>query len=372
VPFASREKGALCALALLTLAVLTVGTTMPAAQAATFVYVSNAETNDIDVLRLDPAGGDLTPVERVTIPKVKAAGPTTPMAVTPDKRHLHVAVRSEPYWVSSFTIDPATGKLKFVESELLLESMAYISVDRAGKFLFSASYPGHKLTVNPINPENYIWPAQQVAAGLPNAHAVLADPSNRYVLATSLGSDRIVVFPYDAARGELALNDMKSTSVKEKAGPRHFVFHPNGRLVYLLCELDGTVYAFDYDPQKGALTQKQVIATMPADYQGKIWAADLHITPDGKFLYASERTTSTLIGFKVGDDGALTALERAETEQQPRAFAIDPSGRYLLAVGQLSHMLSVHAVDAVSGKLTRLKRYPMGKNPNWVEIVEVP
>lgn len=362
-----RTVFALCALA-----VFTLGITMPAAQATTFVYVSNAETNDLDVLRLDQTTGDLTPVERVSIPKVKSAGPTTPMAVSPDKRHLHVAVRSEPYWISSFTIDPASGKLKFIESEMLLESMAYISTDRAGKFLFSASYPGHKLTVNPINPEGYAWPAQQVAAGLPNAHAVLADPGNKYVLATSLGSDRIVVFPYDAARGELALKDMKSTSVKEKAGPRHFVFHPNGRLVYLLCELDGTVYAFDYDPQTGALTQKQVIPTMAADYQGKIWAADLHITPNGKFLYASERTTSTLIGFKVAEDGRLTLLDRAETEQQPRAFAIDPSGRYLLAVGQLSHMLSVHAIDGATGKLTRLKRYPMGKNPNWVEIVDLP
>ena len=102
-------------------------------------------------------------------------------------------------------------------------------------------------------------------------------------------------------------------------------------------------------------------------------AADLHITPDGKFLYGSERTTSTLAGFQVDPaKGTLTPIGSVPTEKQPRGFGIDPAGRYLLAVGQLSHGLSSYSIDPTSGKLMKLKEYPMGKNPNWVEILDLP
>jgi 6-phosphogluconolactonase len=151
------------------------------------------------------------------------------------------------------------------------------------------------------------------------------------------------------------------------------VFHPGGKLVYLLGELDGTVYVFDYNAGTGKLTAKQTLSALPADFQGKPWAADLHITLDGRFLYASERTSSTLAGFKVDPaNGTLSPIGSVPTEKQPRGFNIDSSGRYLLAVGQLSHGLSSYAIDPASGKLTKLKEYPVGKNPNWVEIVDLP
>jgi 6-phosphogluconolactonase len=161
--------------------------------------------------------------------------------------------------------------------------------------------------------------------------------------------------------------------VKEKAGPRHFVFHPNGKLVYVIGELDGSVYVFDYDTDTGQLKEKQTVSALPPDFQGKPSAADLHITPDGKFLYGSERTSSTLAGFKVDPaNGTLSPIGSVPTEKQPRGFNIDASGRYLLAVGQLSHRMSSYKIDADSGKLTKLKEYPMGKNPNWGEIVDIP
>jgi 6-phosphogluconolactonase len=151
------------------------------------------------------------------------------------------------------------------------------------------------------------------------------------------------------------------------------VFHPNGRRVYVIGELDGSIYVFDYDAATGQLKDKQTVSALPSDFQGKPSAADLHITPDGRFLYGSERTSSTLAGFKVDPvNGTLSAIGSVPTEKQPRGFNIDPSGRYLLAVGQLSHALSSYRIDAESGKLVKLKAYPMGKNPNWIEIVDLP
>lgn len=235
---------------------------------ASVVYVGNTESNEILVLRLDRQSGDLTLVERVPIPGVATPGGSTPMAVSPDRTFLYAGTRGEPKIAAGFAIDPASGTLTHVASGPLADSLAYIAVDRTGRFLLGASYPGHKVTVNPIDPE-------------------------------------------------------------------------------------GTV-------------------ALPPDFQAKPSAADLHLTPDGRFLYASVRGSSTLAGFRIDPaNGALTPLGSVPTKTKPRGFAIDSSGRYLLAVGQLSHAMSTYRIDPGTGTLTKLKDYPMGKNPNWIEIVDL-
>lgn len=343
---------------------------MTTAGAATLVYIGNADSNDIDVMLLDPQNGDLSPVQKVAIP-VDKAGPSTPMAVSPDKRFLHVGIRAAPFVAATFAIDGKTGKLTHVGNGPLADSMAYLATDRTGRYLLGASYGGHKVAINQVGPNGVVAAAHQVVATAPNAHQIVTDPSNRFVLATSLGADIVNLYKFDVATGFIA-NDPGFVKVPDKAGPRHFVFHPNGKLVYLLNELDGSLVVFAFDGDKGTLAAKQTVSALPAGFTGKPWAADIHLTPDGKLLYASERTTSTLAAFKVAADGMLTPAGSFDTEKQPRSFAIDPSGRYLLSVGQLSHSLTNHAVDAASGKLTVLKQYPTGKNPNWVEIVTLP
>jgi 6-phosphogluconolactonase len=278
-----------------------------------------------------------------------------------------------PQVAAGFAIDPASGKLKHLANGPLADSMAYIVTDRTGRFLLGASYPGHKITVNPIGPPGTVKPAHQILPGHQNAHSIRPDASNRYVLAATLGNDLVNQFTFDAVNGMLASNTPPAVSVREKAGPRHLVFHPNGKLVYLLGELDGSVYVFDYDTATGQLKEKQTVSALPPDFHGKPSAADLHITPDGKFLYGSERTSNTLTGFKVEpENGMLATIGSVPTEKQPRGFNIDPSGRYLLAVGQLSHAMSTYRIDPESGRLVKLKEYPMGKNPNWVEILDLP
>jgi 6-phosphogluconolactonase len=356
-------------------AVLTLAGAMMAspARAATFVYVGNAESNEVIVLQLDRQSGDLTTVEKVPIPGITKPGISTPMAVSPDRRILYVGTRGEPQIVAGFAIDPATGKLKHLGSGPLPDSMAYIATDRTGRYLLGASYPGHKVTVSPIGPPGTVQPAHQILPDHPNAHSILPDAGNRNVIVPTLGNDSVNQFRFDAATGKLTPNAPPSVRVKEKAGPRHFVFHPNGKIVYVLGELDGAVYVFDYDAATGQLKEKQSASALPPDFQGKPSAADLHITPDGRFLYGSERTSSTLAGFKVDPaTGTLTPIGSVATEKQPRGFNIDSTGRYLLAVGQLSHGLSSYRIDPESGKLAKLKEYPMGKNPNWVEILDFP
>ena len=160
--------------------------------------------------------------------------------------------------------------------------------------------------------------------------------------------------------------------MKAGAGPRHVRFHPRGTLVYVIGELDATVHVFDYDAGNGRLTAKQSVSALPPGFQGEPAAADLHVTSDGRFLYASERTSSTLAAFRIDPArGTLTPIGSVPTEQEPRGFAIDPSGRYLLAVGQHSHAMSSYAIDPTSGQLGKLREYPMGRNPNWIEIIDL-
>lgn len=353
-------------------AVLGVMFAMTAADAATFVYVGNSDSQDVSVLELK-ANGDLTPVETVAVPGPAKPGGSLPMAVSPDKKRLYVGLRNEPFTAVTFTIDAKTGKLTHVGAGPLADSMAYISTDRTGRYLFGASYGGHKVTVNPIGPNGVVGAATQNITTLQNAHAIITDPSNKFVLHTSLGGDVVYQQKFDAKTGTLSPNTPPTVSVAAKGGPRHLVFSPDKKFVYLLDELSGAIHVFPWDAKAGTMKPEvQGASSLPKDFNGKPWAADIHLTPDGKFLYATERTSSTIAAFSVDKKtGVLKAVRTYPTEKQPRGFNIDPSGSTLIAVGQLSNSLTTYKIDKKTGALTKLKEYPVGKNPNWVEIVKM-
>lgn len=340
--------------------------------AETFAYVGNADSNDISVFKLAD-NGEMTAVQTAAFTGVEKPGSSTPLAITPDRRVLIAGIRSRPFQALTFAIDPKTGQLSQIGSGPLADSMANIAVDRGGKFLFSASYGGNKVALNPLGPNGVVAePKQVIPTGL-NAHAFLPSPDNRFAFATNLGSDQVLGFAFDAAAGTLTPNDPPAIKVPEQSGPRHFVFHPGGKFVYLIHELNGDVAAFSYEAKSGAWIEIQRTTALPEGFSGKPWAADIHITPDGRFLYASERTTSTLTAYKVdAASGKLTTIGSVPTEKQPRGFHVDPTGRYLAAVGELSDSMTVYRIDQSSGALAKLKSYPTGKKPNWVEFLSLP
>lgn len=350
---------------------------------STFVYVSNADTRDIHVLRLNLASGDLTPVQRL---QLAAAGPLNPLAVSPNQRYLYAAQREAPYTVSCLAIDQLSGELEHLSSAPLPHSSPYIITDRTGRWLLAASYPGSMISVSPISPQGFPQPPHQVVRTEPNAHSIQVDAANHNVFVPCLGGDVFMQWRFDSVTGRLTPNPAATVRVEQGAGPRHFAFHPNHRTVYLLNELQASVYVYQYDPATSELTEAQTISALPSDFSGPPLglpggvehnggpkAADIHVTPDGRFLYASERTTSTLMAFSVElETGRLTRIDSFPTETTPRGFNVDPTGHYLLAVGQDSHHLTVYRIDQASGALTALGRYEMGKGPNWVEILRLP
>jgi 6-phosphogluconolactonase len=333
----------------------------------TIAYVSNADSREIIVLRV-AEGGALTEIERV-----KTSGQVMPLALSPDRRFLFAALRSEPFGAASYRIDGQTGRLAHIATAPLPASMPYLATDRTGRFLLSASYQSAVAAVSAIDAEGRVGTAPiQVLNTAPNAHCIFTDTANRFAFVPCLGGDHVMQLRFDAGSGRLSPNTPPTLPTAKGAGPRHIVFHPDGRLAFLINELDASIIGLAYDPSKGTLTALAAVSALPPSFSGKPWAADIHTTPDGRFLYASERTSSTLAGFAIDDaSGALKPIGHWPTETQPRGFAIDPSGRYLLSAGQVSNSLTAYAIDAASGKLTALKRYPMGANPNWVEIVEL-
>jgi 6-phosphogluconolactonase len=334
---------------------------------STWVYISAADSQEVLVMELDRGAGVLRPVTSVPV-----GGAAMPMAVNTSRKFLYVALRSQPFRIVTFAIDGASGGLTRLGESTLADSMCNIDLDVTGKWLFSASYGGNKITVNSIGDDGVIGPVQQLVRTAPNAHAIHADASGRYVFATSLGGDNLSSWKFDAVAGILSANEPAFVHVAPAGtGPRHFLWDRLQSYVYLLNELDGGVDVFAYDAVRGAMSHVQRVSVVPAGFRGKVWAADLHISPDGKFLYGSERTSSTLTTFSIDAvTGCLQIAGHTSTEKTPRSFALDSSGQFLISVGQDSHGVSLHVIDSATGIPGAGRSLPAGRNPNWVEIVD--
>jgi 6-phosphogluconolactonase len=361
--------------------------------AKTFVYVSNAQDGNIDTYNMDMSTGALTPVG-----KTEAAKMVMPMTLSPNKKYLYAVIRSQPTRVLTYAIDPATGALAQKASAPLPDSMPYVSTDHTGRFLFTASYGGDKLAVSPIG-ENGLVEAEaiQVIPTGRNAHSIMPDRSNNFVYAATLGANQVLQFTFDSKTGKLTANEPPAVSPEAGHGPRHLTFSPDNKYLYVLNELSGHVTQYTIDPSKGTLTLVDSISSVPAeaglawgapqapvgaapalasvaakDEKPKVWAADIQITPDGKFLYSTERTTNKIALFTVAPGtGKLTYVTNLATEAQPRGIRIDPTGQYLVASGEKSDRVSVYKIDKGTGKLGEPNRYPVGNGANWVEIVDV-
>jgi 6-phosphogluconolactonase len=339
----------------------------------TVLYVSNAGGPEIYVLGMNRSTGDLDLIDKVKVPVDKPSPTSMPLALSPDYRFLYAAVRSEPFAVASFGIDKATGKLNHIANAPLTASMAYATTDRTGKWLLCASYPNAVLTVNAIGSDGRIEsPPKQTIPTKPKAHSIIVDTANKNVYSAILGADFIMQMKFDAMRGSLTANEPATISTKAGAGPRHLRIHPNGKFLFLITETTATIGAYAIDKDKGTLTELQFVDTLPADYKGEVAAADLHLTPDGKFLYGSERKTSTLTGFRIDPgNGTLSPIGRFDTEKTPRGFAIEPRGKFLYSVGLDSNAMTAHAIEPQSGALKPIKQYPMGAMPNWLEFIDL-
>ncbi|MFC4596834.1 lactonase family protein [Cohnella hongkongensis] len=263
---------------------------------------------------------------------------------------------------AAFRFDPKAERLQQLNLEATTPgTTCHIELDRTRRLALTSSYHGGMLGVSPVLEDGRIGPAVQVhrhegASVLPvqsqsRVHSAVVDRYNRYAIVSDLGLDKLFVYKIDAAEKSLSLHS--ETSVAPGSGPRHFVFHPQLPYGYGINELNGTINVYAFDADAGRLSVVQTIATLPEGYEGSNACADIHLSPDGKFLYGSNRGHDSLAVYRVGsEDGRLTLVQHAPTlGGHPRNFAVSPDGRFVLVANRDSHHIVTFARDAESGKL---------------------
>lgn len=339
---------------------------------AIVVYVACAGSNEILSFRLDGSKGTLEQVGVASVPGPNGPSPSNlPLAFSPRKDMLYAALRSEPFSVASFSVDPVSGALMYRSTAPLPAPMAYISTNRQGNLLLGASYVQGELSVSRITSGVVEGAAVQVVTTPPKAHCVIAGTSGNAIYVPTVTGNAIMVYHLDAETGIPSPADPPSMVFHPGSGPRHATFHPTLDVLYCVNETAGSLTAVGVQPSVGALTALQYKALMPAGYQGNARAADVHVTPDGSFVYASVRTTHQIHGFKIAaPSGKLSPIGSFEVEGSPRSFAIDPSGRFLICGGQDKNTLATYRIDP-DGALALQHRIPVGPNPSWVETLAI-
>lgn len=325
------------------------------------VYVASPESQQLHVWQMENEGL-LTLLQVVDTP-----GQGQPMAINPAKTHLYLGVRPE-FGVVSYRIDEQ-GLLTQAAQAPLPGSPTHLSTDLQGRFLFCASYSGSCVSVSPIDEQGIAGAPLQVIPELTNCHSANVDPTNQVLWVPCLKEDRIRLFNI-ADDGTLDAARPEAVATVSGAGPRHMVFHPSRHYAYGVNELDSTVNVYVLDGPGRAPRIIQTLDMMPPGFADTRWAADIHITPDGLHLYASDRTDSVITHFAVSEDGGMLEVrDYQSTETQPRGFNIDVTGRFLVATGQKSDHIAVYRIKDDTGELTPMARYPVGKGAMWVSII---
>jgi 6-phosphogluconolactonase len=346
--------------------------------------VASPQENSIYLYRLSPATGEL-----LSLGAMKGGANPTYLTMDAAHRHLYAVSETQTFQgapgggVSTLAIDPRTAMLAMRNQQPSTgASPCYISLDRTGKNALVANYSSGNLAVLPVRPDGQLAPPSatdqhQPPTGphknqdKPHAHSFLPAPDNRYVFSADLGTDKVYAYQLEAATGQLRPQPAPAFTAKPGAGPRHLTFHPNGRWAYLENELNSTVTALAYDAKAGTFQEIETESTLPAGFVGDNSGADVHVSPDGKFLYTSNRGDNSLAVFSIAPaDGRLALVQHVSTQgKTPRNFALDPSGRVLLVANQNSDNIFAYAVDKQTGKLTATGKSVGVPSPMFVEIV---
>ena len=305
------------------------------------------------------------------------------LTISPNRRFLY-AVSEDPVslgppldhssYVSAFAIDSATGKLRWLNTVPASgTSTCFISMDKSGNYVMMANFGSGSISVVRVNQDGSLGELtafiQDVGHSVdpsiqtePHPHSIVVSPDNRYAIVSDLGTDKVLIFRFDAESGKLSPPDPPFASVYPGGGPRHFTFDPGGRFGYQLSEMSGTVDVFAWDSSRGTLTAVQRAQTVPHDFIGSNHSAEIEIHRSGKFLYESNRRTKseterapdTIGVFSIDpQNGMLAPVEQSLTGGvMPRFFAIDPTGAYLLAANQLSNNVVVFKIDSATGRLS--------------------
>ena len=346
----------------------------PSVASARFVYVGTYTAPGVPpggthpsvavgiyVFKLDPSDGGLTPLQIVP-----ASNPSF-VALDPNQTHLYSVNEDDPGRVSAYAINSANGGLTFLNSALANgQFTTHINVHPSGQYFYAANYGTGNFPVFRILANGSIGPRtdtfQSVGNGTgpnparqegPHAHQILTDVGGGHVFGVDLGADKVNALNLDLLTGLFSPNTVPFVPVASGSGPRHMVFHPDGKHAYVLDELASSITVFDYDPVRGAFIWKQTLSTLPDNFTGTNTTAEIRVHPTGQFVYNTNRGHNSVTMYSVDTaTGELDVIGWESTRGEwPRGMNIDPSGTFLYAANQNTDTIAVFRIQPSNGKL---------------------
>lgn len=304
----------------------------------------------------------------VKISHIKSSNPSF-LAVSPDQRFVY-AVQEDAGdngkggAIAAFSFDKQTGTLHYINRQSTGgDHPCYVTVDKTGRWVVAGNYSSGSLSVMPVQQDGSVGAASSIIRhsgrgpdkrqNSPHVHCTYFSADNRYLFVPDLGIDKVMIYAFDAATGKLKPARQSFAASAAGSGPRHISFHPSNRYAYVIEELSGSIVTYKY--KNGKLKMKQRISSMPAGDSSSAASADIHVSQDGRFLYASNRAAANNIGIFSIDpaNGKLKCIAHQSTlGRTPRNFSLDPSGYYLLAANQNSDEIVVFKRDMQTGLLT--------------------
>jgi 6-phosphogluconolactonase len=324
-----------------------------------FVGTYTLKTSEgIYVYKFNTQTGDFTPLSHT-----KGIKNPSFLAISPNQRFLYAAEGKSGESVRAFSIEMPSGNLTLLNTQSSVGvGPTHLQVDKTGKWVIVGNYTTGNLSTLPIKSDGSLGKALQTIQhegksinperqNQPHVHSVNIAPNNTDVFVPDLGIDKVMTYRFDAETGQLTAGNPPFITTAPGAGPRHFTYHPNGKFAYVIQELDATTTGFRY--KKGTLIPFQTVKNLPDDYTGLKSSADIHISPDGKFLYGSNRAHESLVIFSIHPKtGQLTLVGHQPVNgKTPRNFAIDPTGNFVLIANQDSDNITIFSRDKQTGKL---------------------
>ena len=354
-----------------------------AAEPLVFISAFAPGTNGgIHAFTLNSETGQLKPLQRT-------AGVEHPffLAVSPDQRFLYsIHAKNfggkEPEHVAAYALEGRTGGLKLLNRQSTRGTAScYLAVDATGKTVLVANYTTGNVGSLPVRDDGSLGEMvsffQHAGSSVdlprqkgPNAHSFVVSPDNRFAFAADLGIDQILSYRLEAATAKLTPNEPPFVKAPPGAGPRHLAFHPNGRHLYAINELKNSVTLFDYTAATGTLTERQTISTLPADYKGKSYCADLKITANGRFLYGTNRGHDSIATYSLGEDGRLTLLGIIPSlGKGPQNLALAADGKFLLCANMPGKNVVVFRIGPQTGGLTAVGEPLTVPSPSCIMVL---
>ncbi len=312
------------------------------------VFISAFSAGDkgaIHAFRFDEPSGRLSPLHRTT----DVEHPFF-LSLSTDGRFLYSIDGKqfggmEEEFVAAYAIEGRSGKLRRLNRQSSRgKASCYLEGDATGMTVLVANYTTGSVAAFPVGPDGSLGEAASFiphkGSSLdpkrqegPHAHSIVVSPDNRFALAADLGIDKILIYRLDPRAAKLSANEAQpAVDLPPGSGPRHLTFHPNGKRVYAINELKNSVTFFDYAPDSGRLTSRQTVSTLPGDFQGQSFCADLKITPDGQFLYGTNRGHDSIAIYRIEDDGQLKLVGiEPSLGKGPQNLLISPNGRWLFS-----------------------------------------